>query len=479
MKQISIFFFTAFLAISAQAQGVTIGSNNPPDQSAVLDLQSNNLGFLISKLTTAQRNAITNPAIGLQIYNTDTDCLEMYFASGGWKPVQCGCNAFPNAIFNVPQASINNPATLSAPAANMTYNWTFQNGSPATSTNQSAQVTWTNAGTYGITLIVTDSAGCSSTHTDSIIVSLCQPFTHTFTNCGQINNTGPSQNQCNNTYGPGVVTVNGGIQEWTVPTTGTYTIEVWGAEGGANTNGGTKLGGQGARLKGDFSLTAGQVLKILVGQMGENTSDGCAGGGGGGGTFVTLSNNTPLIIAGGGGSASITSSVPAVMNASTSTSGMDGTNNGGSSGRGIGGTNGNGSNTWYINSGTGSGGGGLLTNGGTGTDGPEGGYAFVNGGNGGVQNRGGAGGFGGGGSGRHTGAGGGGYSGGGCGGYTSSCGSCGGAGGGGSFIHANATNAATSNGLYDGSSTHNGGPVQNLNAYNTGHGSVIITRVCP
>ena len=57
-------------------------------------------------------------------------------------------------------------------------------------------------------------------------------------------------------------------------------------------------GGKGARMRGDFDLTEGEKLKILVGQMGKG---GYAASGGGGGTFVAKSDNTALIVAGGGG----------------------------------------------------------------------------------------------------------------------------------------------------------------------------------
>src|SRR5690606_9575432 len=83
-------------------QGVTIGSNNPPDPSAVLDLQTSNRGFALPRITTTQRNAIANPVHGLQIYNTDTDCIEAFYALGGWKPVSCGCQSFPSAQFTPP-----------------------------------------------------------------------------------------------------------------------------------------------------------------------------------------------------------------------------------------------------------------------------------------------------------------------------------------------------------------------------------------
>ena len=58
--------------------------------------------------------------------------------------------------------------------------------------------------------------------------------TVTFTNAGATGREGPSQSQINTAYDgttlDDAVTVNTqGIQEWTVPASGTYTIEVWGA----------------------------------------------------------------------------------------------------------------------------------------------------------------------------------------------------------------------------------------------------------
>ena len=119
-----------------------------------------------------------------------------------------------------------------------------------------------------------------------------------FSTCNQSGYAGPSQSDCNNTYGAGVVTVNDGVQYWTVPHSGVYTIDIMGARGGEPT-GYTSYDyyGRGARMKGDFELTEGEVLKILVGQYG--TGDYYIGGGGG--TFVATDDDEPLIVAGGGG----------------------------------------------------------------------------------------------------------------------------------------------------------------------------------
>lgn len=56
-------------SISCYAQ-VGIGTTNP-DGSSILDIESTDKGILIPRLTTAQINAIVNPANGLMVYNTD------------------------------------------------------------------------------------------------------------------------------------------------------------------------------------------------------------------------------------------------------------------------------------------------------------------------------------------------------------------------------------------------------------------------
>ena len=93
------------------------------------------------------------------------------------------------------------------------------------------------------------------------------------------------------------------VQFETITTSGTYEIDAYGAQGGAGSGGTT--GGNGAEISGDFILTAGEVIEIVVG--GAGGSNNLSGGGGGGGTFVietfdgTNPVHTPLVIAGGGG----------------------------------------------------------------------------------------------------------------------------------------------------------------------------------
>lgn len=127
---------------------------------------------------------------------------------------------------------------------------------------------------------------------------------HTFTACSATGTTGPTQAACRTAYSTTwdendlYYTVTSGIQLWTVPVSGTYTIRANGASGGRNSNYAST--GYGASIQGDFDFTSGEQLKILVGQQGVTNSVLNYVPGGGGGSFV-VKNSTLLIAAGGGG----------------------------------------------------------------------------------------------------------------------------------------------------------------------------------
>jgi len=112
----------------------------------------------------------------------------------------------------------------------------------------------------------------------------------------------------------GVDSAETGFQLWTVPKTGTYTIKAYGASGGGLNVGGSgsgpTYGGFGAWTQGNFALTTGEKLLIIVGHVGrDGTSYNATASGGGGGTYVlkelgastAISNASIYCIAGGGG----------------------------------------------------------------------------------------------------------------------------------------------------------------------------------
>jgi hypothetical protein len=282
-----------------------------------------------------------------------------------------------------------------------TYNWTVPSGMTIVSGQGTPSIYTTYSGSVNGTISVTASNSClSQSSTSNIAVNLSGQF--------------------------------GSPQFWVVPIgVSNITIDVYGAQGASGSSSGS--GGYGARMKGTFSVTEGQILTIIVGQRGV---EGGSIAGGGGGSFV-VSNSQPLIIAGGGG----TRGNPGLINQF-----------GGQAG---GGANGAGGGGGAYGAG---GGGGFYTNGADSFTNGFGGKSFFNGSFGSAGNGCGstAGGYGGGSGGsgyycdgHHPGAGGG-YSGGGGGGDNTS-----GGGGGGSY------NAGTNQ--------------SNTAGANAGDGKVIIT----
>lgn len=60
-------------------------NGNQPDNSAMLDIQSNEKGLLIPRMSTAQINAIANPANGLMLYDTDKKAIVLFNVGKGWN----------------------------------------------------------------------------------------------------------------------------------------------------------------------------------------------------------------------------------------------------------------------------------------------------------------------------------------------------------------------------------------------------------
>jgi hypothetical protein len=121
------------------------------------------------------------------------------------------------------------------------------------------------------------------------------------------------------------IVYTGTIREVIIPETGTYRLEVWGAQGGDSYNsssGEWRFGGRGGYSHGELQLTAGRTLYVGVGEQGlQNGAASFNGGGksggnysasGGGATHIALMDGPlkdlaaykttdVLIVAGGGG----------------------------------------------------------------------------------------------------------------------------------------------------------------------------------
>ena len=68
------------------ASAVGIGTV-APDASAILEVSSTSQGFLFPRMSEAQRGAITSPATGLLVYQTDGDEGVYIKKSFGWVQV--------------------------------------------------------------------------------------------------------------------------------------------------------------------------------------------------------------------------------------------------------------------------------------------------------------------------------------------------------------------------------------------------------
>ena len=102
-----------FLLCCITKAQVGIGTT-APDNSALLEIKSTTKGFLPPRMTTTERDAISAPVNGLQVFNTSTNCLELYI-NGIWQSLVCGCIAAP--------AASPNPAAHFYNSSQIVWNW--------------------------------------------------------------------------------------------------------------------------------------------------------------------------------------------------------------------------------------------------------------------------------------------------------------------------------------------------------------------
>ncbi|MFN8310177.1 MAG: hypothetical protein U0T73_09470 [Chitinophagales bacterium] len=74
---------SVFRVFSQNNIGIGIATPHP---SAVLDVTSNSQGILVPRLNAVQRIAITSPAVGLMVYDTDSSCF-FFWNSTFWQSV--------------------------------------------------------------------------------------------------------------------------------------------------------------------------------------------------------------------------------------------------------------------------------------------------------------------------------------------------------------------------------------------------------
>ena len=84
MKKITLLTIVLFSVLSYAQVGI---NTNTPDASSALDIESTTGGILIPRLTETQRDAISSPATGLMIYQTDQTTGFYFYDGTAWTKI--------------------------------------------------------------------------------------------------------------------------------------------------------------------------------------------------------------------------------------------------------------------------------------------------------------------------------------------------------------------------------------------------------
>src|SRR5215471_9982755 len=97
-KILLLLLITNGLVIGIFGQAVGINTDGSlPDASSILDIKSTGKGLLIPRMTTAQRTAITSPASGLMVFDTNSKSF-WYYDGTTWINNSTGWSLNGNAV---------------------------------------------------------------------------------------------------------------------------------------------------------------------------------------------------------------------------------------------------------------------------------------------------------------------------------------------------------------------------------------------
>jgi len=152
-------------------------TGNTPEPSAGLDIDFNTKGLLPPRLTSAERDAISNPAAGLLIFNSETTCYN-YYSGISWME-WCGtCVPEPTpAIAGIDQIQIDGNATqlgANSPTSG-TGVWAIVSGDGGSiddPANPSSSFSGLEGSSYVLSWTITNACGQS---TDQVTISFASP----------------------------------------------------------------------------------------------------------------------------------------------------------------------------------------------------------------------------------------------------------------------------------------------------------------
>jgi uncharacterized protein (TIGR02145 family) len=166
MKKSILFLLFTFIASSVYSQSTII---TPGGDSQNIQISGAKNGLKISGLTTLERDAIINPTKGYTIFNTTTNCLEVF--NGSYWFNMCEPNQKPSATYTFNTSALQVNFTNNSQKG-ISYLWDFGNGQ--TSTQANPTITYSTAGNYTVLLKVTNNFGESAF---SQVVSVSQNLT--------------------------------------------------------------------------------------------------------------------------------------------------------------------------------------------------------------------------------------------------------------------------------------------------------------
>jgi hypothetical protein len=130
MKLLLSLIFLTFFSLKIYSQIAINNDNSQPDPSSMLDVKSTDSGVLVPRMTSTERNLISNVATGLLVYDTDEKAF-MFYDGNRWKKVGDDSDSDPN---NEIQSLSGNATEISISGGNsfdlapLSKSWEFPQG---------------------------------------------------------------------------------------------------------------------------------------------------------------------------------------------------------------------------------------------------------------------------------------------------------------------------------------------------------------